>query len=155
MGRPCGGAFVFWPCPRHEAPQRRRSYIWVKPTHWPHWDEKCPHGDPIDQCPDKWEKAHGHSNDRPGALTPGTKDKCDRIGLDVRYLPFNEAKTYVTNLRLTIRTDKDDEVIHAKANGVDMVMTRRGIDIHQGCGDGHWFYLHTAFCPVKKVATLV
>jgi hypothetical protein len=147
------------------------SYIWVKyealdptsttpvlvdisPAHWPDWHPYCPcpgDGHPLDICPVGWKRSDGPGPDynHQGRLNPGSHDECDRIGLCVRYLPLNEAATYVGCLSMTTKTNDDVETIYGSANDQNITLTRVGRDIHRNCGDSQYFFLYVGYCSRK------
>ena len=118
------------------------KYDWVLPTdstsvltgiaasHWPNWNVSCPEG---------YVAAHG---DDGGELTTRADNSCDRVGLCVQYKAMNETDTFITDLSLS-RNDESEALLPSLCygNGDFWPMTGDGYDIHQGCGDGYWYYL--------------
>jgi hypothetical protein len=102
---------------------------------WAGWTVSCPPG---------YTRANGNSSGRQGALTTDTDGACYRIGLCVRYEPMNTASTVITNVALSVSTDKSAPCTSfCRSNDASWSMTNSGIDIHGGCGDSRFVRLCT------------
>lgn len=93
-------------------------------------------------CPDGWEVASGTSGGTPGALTTGTRDACQCIGLCVRYDPLNTADTFVSSVSFSWGPDSDPTCpALCAANDGCWQMYSDSLDVHRACGDENYLYI--------------
>ena len=94
----------------------------------------------------KWETPISERGIPPGALTPGTKEECDIIGMAVKFktvreLRNNTSSKYVNSLKLSVIKKNDKRALENKICDGWESNSGNALDIHSGCGDNKAFRL--------------